>query len=341
MTSPVLTYVDPSIDADSGAGTSGDPYGDLQYALDTMSQGATGRGDQINIKAGSTELLTSELSLSGYGTPSFNKPLIFRGYTSTAGDGGVGVVSGDDDYAIMAGSNDGVHFINCKLMSCGSTTILTLGRESSVCDCELTDTSASGVIFDDRYQCLRNHIHSCGYNGIKIKNNGLCAWNYLANGEDSFTNAIHYWGNSGGNIENNIISISGASKGIWINAAANSIAIIGNSILADTGTASGILRSSNGAGTMLLNNLVEGFSGVGGVGINTEIGNWTDSVVGNNAVYNCSTPYDLQDEVAYAVGDNESLGASPFAKSGADTFANRHVYFAPADTGNVHGGAFQ
>jgi hypothetical protein len=39
--------------------------------------------------------------------------------------------------------------------------------------------------------------------------------------------------------------------------------------------------------------------------------------------------------------DNESLGATPFAKSGSDTFANRFVYFAPADTGNVYGGAIQ
>jgi len=38
--------------------------------------------------------------------------------------------------------------------------------------------------------------------------------------------------------------------------------------------------------------------------------------------------------------DNETVGSTPFAKSGADTFANRFVYFAPNDVGNVKGGAF-
>jgi len=61
-------------------------------------------------------------------------------------------------------------------------------------------------------------------------------------------------------------------------------------------------------------------------------------LVGNNALYNNTTHYTLND--AISIGDNEELGASPFAKSGADTFANRFTYFAPVDTGNVIGGAY-
>ena len=40
------------------------------------------------------------------------------------------------------------------------------------------------------------------------------------------------------------------------------------------------------------------------------------------------------------VNDNETLSATPFDKSGSDTFANRYTYFAPVDTGNVRGGAY-
>ena len=43
-------YVDPAINANSGTGTIGDPYGDLQYALNTLTRDPTD-GDQINVKA--------------------------------------------------------------------------------------------------------------------------------------------------------------------------------------------------------------------------------------------------------------------------------------------------
>ena len=56
-------YVDPSINANSGTGTIGDPFGDLQYALDTVTRDST-NGDQFNIKAGTAEVLTGTLDFS-------------------------------------------------------------------------------------------------------------------------------------------------------------------------------------------------------------------------------------------------------------------------------------
>jgi hypothetical protein len=60
---------------------------------------------------------------------------------------------------------------------------------------------------------------------------------------------------------------------------------------------------------------------------------------GYNGMYNNATDYSGSVDIIQALGDNESLGSSPFAKSGADTFANRFTYFEPADVGNVRGGA--
>ena len=44
-------YVDPSIAADSGAGTVGDPYGDLEYAIEQTTFDTT-NGTRVNIKIG-------------------------------------------------------------------------------------------------------------------------------------------------------------------------------------------------------------------------------------------------------------------------------------------------
>lgn len=77
-------YIDPAIDANSGTGTIGDPFGDLQYALDTVTRDGT-NGDRFNVKAGTAEVLTAALSLATYGTPTEAAPLVIQGYTSAAG----------------------------------------------------------------------------------------------------------------------------------------------------------------------------------------------------------------------------------------------------------------
>ena len=49
-----------------GSGSSGDPWADLQYALDNDPRDST-NGDRFNIKAGTDETLAEKISLSTYG----------------------------------------------------------------------------------------------------------------------------------------------------------------------------------------------------------------------------------------------------------------------------------
>jgi hypothetical protein len=56
-------YVDPSINANTGTGTIGDPYGDLQYAITSTTQGTS--GDQFNIKSGTAEVMAGSLTFGG------------------------------------------------------------------------------------------------------------------------------------------------------------------------------------------------------------------------------------------------------------------------------------
>ena len=59
-----------------------------------------------------------------------------------------------------------------------------------------------------------------------------------------------------------------------------------------------------------------------------------------NSAYNCTTNFDLNDSGLHVlVEDNETLDASPFAKSGSATdYSNRRTYFEPQDVGDVLGG---
>lgn len=123
MGTPTDYYVDPSIAGNSGSGTIGDPYGDLQHALDSVTRDST-NGDQFNIKAGTDEILSAALDLSTYGTPSKSARVFFRGYTTSKGDGGIGGISGGGSVAILAATVQYITWRDMHLHNCGSADIV-------------------------------------------------------------------------------------------------------------------------------------------------------------------------------------------------------------------------
>lgn len=339
-------YVDPSLGTDSGDGTVGSPWGRVsgsvvQHALYTITQGAIGDIDQINIKEGTDDVLSAALDFTTYGTPSNTIGLILRGYTSAANDGGVGGISGGGSVGIVETATlDFVQFIHLHLHNCGTTAVLNLDDGCTIQECEIDNTTSTGISAGSSTLARGNHIHNCGGNGIIVDGNSVVMHNYLKNGTNDFANAIRLQ-IAGSTVFGNIISIDGASNGIFLN---NETQLIhGNSILSAGGTGSGI-EFKNGAetrNTSIFNNLIEGFSGTGGIGLNmSPPTNYKANAIANNALYNNTTNYSLAASNTYE-NDNETLTGSPFAKSGSDTFANRYTYFAPADEGNVLGGALQ
>lgn len=336
MAAPSESYVDPSIAGNSGSGTIGDPWGDLQYALDQVTRDST-NGDRFNIKAGTDEALTAGLDVSTYGTPAINAPLILQGYTSAAGDGGQGGVDCGGSNGLFASTTlDGVRLIDLHVHNGGSTALVRGDDWWLVYRCEIDDTTSHGILIDDFGFVGKCNIHNVGTNGVSL-DSGYVVDNYFANGTNDMTNCIDIFSASNVIAIRNIMSIDGSTNGIGGGNNANTI-ISHNSILSAGGTGTGISGSDVRHGE-LSNNLVEGFSGTGGQGIDTtSSGEYT--IVEGNAVYNNATNYALDGSVLITASDNETLSESPFAKSGSDTFANRFTYFAPVDTGNVFGGAF-
>lgn len=345
MGTPIQYYVDPSLGSDTGDGTVGTPWGRasgsvVQYALDTgITRDAT-HGDQINVKAGTDDTLGAAISTATYGAATEAAPLIIRGYTTAANDGGIGGISGAATYAIISTSED-VSFIDMHLHNCAANTIVAWTAEANgmLLNCELDTTTTIAADLGASVYVKNCNIHTFGTFGIDISGSGCrVVDNYIS---DAAATAGINVDSTYAEVRNNIITIAGATDGITLDAcdAAN---VVGNSILSAAGTGKGIERITNRFGATVINNLVEGFSGAGGTGI--DLGSHTENVriYAGNVVSDCTTKYSVGSADFIAdEGDNEDAGTSAlFAKSGSDTFANRLTYFAPADVGNILGGAY-
>lgn len=344
------TYVDPSIAGNSGAGTSGDPYGDLQYALDTMTRDST-NGDRINIKSGTSELIATSLSLATYGTPTATAPLLLRGYASAAGDGdflagtGVGTIDMQGNNASIMAATSHVHWRHLRLTNTGSADIIPVGSYTSIVECEVDNGTGDGIQCASSSLVVGNYIHNIGAAGVQTSGspNIKIAYNYLQNGTNKFTRGID--AGQGTLVLYNIVSLtSAAASSVGIRGASGQrLSIVGNSVLATSPGSSATGMTITGAGTlasMILNNVVEGFSGTANVGYNISSSSYDLPIFGRNFAYNNTTNYATFDSVIN-LGDNETGSASGFAKSGSDTFANRLLYFAPSSEGNMQGGAYQ
>ena len=334
MTAPNEYYCDPAIDAASGLGTSGSPWGDIQHALDSITQD-TSDGDRLNILAGTDEVLTAALSLASYGAPSETAPLVIQGYTATEGDGGIGGIDGDATYGMLADSGiDDIVFRDMHLHNSGAAKILFFDNYCKVVNCEINNTSGGGVEGGFGISVYGCHIHDIGGIGVKIDGPAEVSYCYFKNdgGNDmskcvDFTNVS----DSQKTIIGNIVSVDGTTAGFDITGTGGSVC--SNSLFTSgTGVAIDINQSAAGRGGGCMNNLLEGWTtGILGTTISAN----GAFLIAGNAGYDNGTDFNLSAE-AFLVDDNESLGASPFDKSGSDTYALRLTHFNPVDTGNVY-----
>lgn len=326
-------YVDPSIAADSGTGTIGDPFGDLEYAIEQGTFDTT-NGTRVNIKAGTHEILAAQLataladvSVSIAWAPTLTAPLVFQGYTSVAGDGGIGGISGGGSVSIIdAGTQSYVSFVDLELHNTGANPIVSLDNDITLVHCELYNTTSNAIDFDNAGFVLDCYIHNVGGGGVLIKE-GLVKHCLFENGTNSFTTALNV--QSGGTVERNIINIGGSSIGITLSRGS----ALNNSIYSAAGTGTGIDVTGFGPIKGCMNNLIEGFSGTGGVGIDLTDTNMSFQAYGGNSIYDCATAVDGTARISKTYVADETLTASPFTNaSGGD--------FSPVDTGSVKEGSY-
>jgi hypothetical protein len=323
-------YVDPAIAANSGSGTSGSPYGDLQYALNTITRDAT-NGDIIYIKAGTAEVLTAALSLATYGTPTLSVPLSLRGYTSVAEDGGQAEISGAGTYSICTATPDGLSYGNLRMGNCGAAVILNLGRFGGLYNCDLHTTTGNGVVGNADCSPIVNCVIR-GVSGVGVSNSIVHNCLFLCESGRNFSSAT-----TSDNVTDSCFYLTGSSNGI--NSGSGTGCVMRNSLLSvsPSGGSMGISRSRPIRAAMCAGNIIEGF--ITGITLTSS----TESGFGvlHNACYGNTTNYASAFGKSLLVNlDNETLGSTPFAKSGAVTWANRATYFALNNVGSVRDGLF-
>lgn len=329
-------YVDPSIAGDSGAGTIGDPYGDLEYAIEQTTFD-TSNGTRVNIKAGTDEVLAANLAtaFADTGTSVAWVPVkagphaIFQGYTSAADDGGKGGISGGGSVPVFeSGTLDGVQFIDLHLHNCGANYIIAGDDGCSVIACELDNATGNRAVdLDEDAYVADNYIHNVSDFGVVILS-GVIERNIIIVGTNKFTFGIRADGSDPCIIRKNIISVDGTGTGID---ADNTAWIDDNSIYSAGGSGTGILLAAISFCRSITNNVVEGFSS-SGTGIDVDLSTAVLLRYGGNAVYDCATAYTTPVRNYSSLGDNETLTASPFTDA-----ANGN--FSPVDTGNVKEGS--
>lgn len=256
-------YVDPAINANSGTGTIGDPYGDLQYALNTATRDAT-NGNRFNIKAGTAEVMASAISLATYGTPTAAAPLVFQGYTSAAGDGGIGEINnGGANVSVF--DNTGIaaiHFVDMKLGNCGSARILRMAGPSFLTNCEIhTTTNAEAVRITSATTVARCRFHTLDQIALVMQGGGTV---YSCNFAGSYSAGALYFQGAGIALAN-IFSLTSGGRGIVLDSTGGNSVVVLNAFYAVSGT--GIGLRFDGATlpvNLVANNIFAGFSGAGG-----------------------------------------------------------------------------
>lgn len=333
-------YVDPSIAADSGAGTIGDPAGDLEWYIEQNDWPAA--PTRVNIKAGTDEVLGAELSVamasvaapgkSVAWVPTITQPLVFQGYTAAADDGGIGGISGGGAVSIIDSvSLDYVHFRHLHLHNTGAAVIIDMDNYGSVTNCEVENTTGNGIEVDDGCVIASNYIHNLGGIAVTLTGASTARFNRVVDNHASNDMNIAIYAFGGGSMaERNLVYMTGNGQGISVRVGGFADR---NSVYSSTAsTGKGIVVDTNLIAGSITNNLVEGFSGAGGTGIDLSASGAGVIYYGGNAVFNCTTAYPTPSgEIVINLGDNETLSASPFTDA-----ANQD--FSPVDTGSVKEG---
>lgn len=311
-------YVDPSIAANSGTGTSGDPYGDLQYALDQQSHDAV-NGKRFNIKAGTAESLSSALSFVTYGTSTYTAaaPLVFQGYTSAAGDGGIGAINSGTTQIVNNTGMDHLYLIDMDCQCTGSVLLFSLDNDCKFINVELhgsTSTTLPLLDADNYLLVVDCHFHTFAGKGVSCVSN---------------LQLRHSWFESTSNVvcavecgvtsvlTGNVVNISHATPtGNGFEVGGNLSKITWNTIYANGSTGDGVTDDATASVDVILeNNVIVGW----GVGSDIDHASSTLRTRLNNLYYDCTTA-DGSTLVLFEEG-NTTAGADPFTDSANGDFS--------------------
>jgi len=340
MAGPTPIYVDPAINAGSGIGTVGDPFGDLQYGLDRQGTDYTRDavdGNQFVLTPGTPEILTGTLGIGAYGVPTQAAPLVVigaSGFIEGTGADEQAAIDGNGNAIWNNATQDGIHFINLKMYDAGVGNIaLLFDRYCSLQDCEIYGSNLAGVFFDgfstmaygnfihdtETYgissaQYMReNLVMNCAGNQIRPSSQCFMDRNIIYVANDSDAQAINLLGSTVYNITNNTMEINGSNQQL-VNFPSN--------IYADGSTMIGNVITQ----TEIQHVSAFGYYFPTGA---DKLHHFRNNYSHNLPAGREQFPVDI-DEVTIGGAENTIVLASdPFVRQGSPTWTNRRRYWAP------------
>jgi hypothetical protein len=310
-TSPKSGATDPTdVVCNQAAGSLAAPFRSVQGALDLVTRDAV-NGDQFNIAAASAQVLAASLAIDEYGTPDGNSPLVLRGYTSTANDGGVGEID-CGGVKMLASAVAYIYLGDLEIHTFGDNDGIITGTYSSVFRCDIHHGASNPS--SGKYLLKTGALSSIV--GCSIHSASKCRGIEMSQGvlfgNNIYDTTLAAQCTGSGCIVGNVIKQSTAGAyGLYL--MGGGLLVANNSIYnSAAGTLQGItLTGTTPFGNVLVNNIVEGFSGAGGEGI--ELTTKRPAIVGYNAFYNNTSSYTKTIDIPFDLATSDvSLAASPF-----------------------------
>lgn len=314
------TYVDYGAGNDTtGDGSIGTPWKTLQKAFDSLTRNTTD-GNQVNLKAGTAHVNAAALDLTTFiagGALTAAAPLIIRGYTSAANDGGMGEIDCNGATMWAGASYDYLMLSDLEIHSGGDNNLIAIGSYCVVYRCEIhkgaSSPSGKSLLISDAWSgiVIGCYLHGSGSGAARAINQfDTVLYNYIV--MDAGTSDIGI--SDCIRVLHNIVVCSGTSAtGIF-----NSTCIIHNICYSSAAsTKRGIYALSN-LTTIAIDNIVVGWSGAGGDGLEfTNVG-----PLGHNAIYNCTNPVTVSDQKFIDLTANDvALAADPFTDAANGDFS--------------------
>lgn len=318
MGAPNEYYVDPAAGNDTtGDGSIGTPWATVQKALNTITRDTT-NGDRINLKAGTSNVLSSALSGSTYGNGAALAPLIIQGYTSAAGDGGIGVIDGDGSVACFNDSARQFWILrDLRLTNTGAAQNTFLGNNNTFYHVQFDTGTNGGLRIGSSGRIAWCRFENLG--GIACRSaNASVTGCYFKNGANS-ASAFLQIETAGGVAHSNIFNCSGATDAVQVSSIAD---VLSNRFYSNGGTGQGV---SAGASGFLIGrieyNYFEGFSGTGGIAIQTTNAGTPPDIASlvQNYYFNNATNKSIAD--AFIDDDGTTLSGSAYVDPGNEDFS--------------------
>lgn len=342
-------YVDPVSGSNANGGTSdADAWATIQYALDTITQSTTD-GDYLNLKSSGTHTLTANIDWSGI-TRDVTYPFTVRGYTSSAGDGGLATVECNGYKYMVDASIFYILTSNIKFQNTGTgvNDAFVGGYNILYKDCTWenfdTGSSTGRVLYFSGSGYEKASILRCTFTDI----NGYAITTAM---QQFYITGCHFY-NSGTKdmnaaiyavtstempvITECIFNLDSTSDAIYCGTTGTQGLRVINNTFFTSGTGTAIYNPSNTYGAIIENNIFEGWDKAIDFD-NTN--NFTGYSLINNYFYDNTIDIDATTYRLFVFdeGNFKASGSSCLAKSGSNTHANRATYFAPI--GDAVGGA--